>query len=71
MSYAKNFKVHRILDLETNVIIESRDDEFIENIFLNDSKTVSSFIPALEDDLGGDYTPHSSPNVRHEISTQF
>ena len=35
MGYAKNSKAYRILDLESNVIMESRDVEFIENKFIN------------------------------------
>ena len=35
--YAVNSKVYRLLDLSSNTIVESRDVEFIENKFINDS----------------------------------
>jgi len=41
VGYAKNFKAYRLLDLSSNVIVESRDVEFIENKFNYDSKYVS------------------------------
>ncbi|KAK3006228.1 hypothetical protein RJ639_017187 [Escallonia herrerae] len=37
VGYAKNSKAYRLLDLESNVIIESRDVEFIEDKFNSDS----------------------------------
>ncbi|KAK3038536.1 hypothetical protein RJ639_029336 [Escallonia herrerae] len=37
VGYAKNSKAYRLLDLESNVIIKSRDVEFIENKFNSDS----------------------------------
>ena len=38
VGYASNSKSYRLLDLESNEIIESRDVEFFENL-LNDSNT--------------------------------
>ena len=37
IGYAKNFKVYILLNLDSNVIVESRDVEFIENKFKHDS----------------------------------
>ena len=37
VSYAQNSKAYRLLDLETNVIIESIHVEFIKNKFISDS----------------------------------
>lgn len=37
VGYAQNSKAYRILDLESNTIVETRDVVFIENKFLNDS----------------------------------
>ena len=33
----KKSKAYRLLDIESNVIVESRDVEFFENKFINDS----------------------------------
>jgi hypothetical protein len=41
VGYAENSKAYRLLDLSSNVIVESRDVEFIENKFNYDSKYVS------------------------------
>ena len=37
--YAENSKTYRLLNLDSNVIVESRDVEFIENKFSLDSTT--------------------------------
>ena len=37
VGYAVNSKAYRLLDLSSNTIIGSRDVEFIENKFINDS----------------------------------
>ena len=36
IGYVENSKSYRLLDLESNVIIESRDVEFLETSFLSD-----------------------------------
>jgi hypothetical protein len=41
VGYAENSKAYRLLDLSSNVIVESRDVKFIENKFNYDSKYVS------------------------------
>jgi hypothetical protein len=41
VGYDENSKAYRLLDLSSNVIVESRDVEFIENKFNYDSKYVS------------------------------
>lgn len=41
VGYAENSKAYRLLDLSSNVIVESRDVEFIENKFNYGSKYVS------------------------------
>ena len=38
VGYVVNSKAHRLLDLSSNTIVESRDIEFIENKFINDSQ---------------------------------
>ena len=37
VGYAVNSKAYRLLDVESNVIVESRDVEFFKNKFINDS----------------------------------
>ena len=39
VGYAENSKAYRLLNLDSNVIVESRDVEFIENKFINDTTT--------------------------------
>ena len=41
VGYAENSKAYRLLDLSSNVIVESRDVEFIENKFNSDSNSVT------------------------------
>ncbi|KAK2999658.1 hypothetical protein RJ639_023446 [Escallonia herrerae] len=50
VGYAKNSKAYRLLDLESNVIVESRDVEFIEDKFKSDSDFSAPTI-SLEIDL--------------------
>ena len=38
VGYVMNSKACRLLDLSSNTIVESRDMEFIENKFINDSQ---------------------------------
>ncbi|CAL1369869.1 unnamed protein product [Linum trigynum] len=40
LGYAENSKAYRVLDLESNVVVESRDVEFFENKFRRDSANV-------------------------------
>ena len=39
------------MDLDSNVIVESKDAQFIEDIFYNDPKTISDSTQTLEIDL--------------------
>ena len=41
VGYAQHSKAYRLLDLESNVIVESRDVEFIEHKFTNDSNSTT------------------------------
>ena len=47
VGYAKNSKANKLLDLDSNTIIESRDVEFIENKFYNNhsSETEQNQVP--------------------------
>ena len=40
VGYASNSKAYRLLDLESNVIIESREVEFFENMSCDDNKLI-------------------------------
>ena len=40
IGYVENSKVYRILDLSSNLIVESKDVDFIKNKFQNDSHKV-------------------------------
>ena len=39
IGYTVNSKAYRLLDLSSNTMVESRDVEFIENKFINDSQS--------------------------------
>jgi hypothetical protein len=41
IGYAHNSKAYRLLDIETNIVVESRDVEFFENKFLVDDRNSS------------------------------
>ena len=43
MGYAENSKTYRLLDLSSNIVVESRDVEFIEDKFSKDS--IDTLIP--------------------------
>ena len=43
VGYAENSKAYRLLDLSSNIIVESRDVEFIEDKFSKDS--IDALIP--------------------------
>uniref|UniRef100_A0A2N9F059 CCHC-type domain-containing protein n=1 Tax=Fagus sylvatica TaxID=28930 RepID=A0A2N9F059_FAGSY len=57
VGYAVNSKAYRLLDLSSNTIVESRDVEFIENKFINDSqiepKQTQEFDSLVNDSLSG------------------
>lgn len=54
VGYAENSKAYRILDSSSNVIVETRDVEFIENKFLGDSHTLGE--PTSVSDIGNEPT---------------
>jgi len=51
VGYAENSKAYKLLNLDSNIIVESKDVEFIEDKFYNDSKTVSDPTQIPEIDL--------------------
>ena len=52
VGYAENSKAYRLLNLDTNVIVESRDVEFIENKFINDSTNELEPVVRSSNDIG-------------------
>jgi len=84
VSYAQNSKAYRLLDLETNVIVESIHVEFIKNKFISDSNmqepnlkvmTPSSMLSEKHKKLEviGSSEPRRSQRVRkkNHIDTNF
>jgi len=67
VGYTENLKAYRILDLSSNVIIESRDVKFIENKFQIDSNLISEWVDNYEIEIEStnntDFDP-SSKNKR-------
>ena len=60
VGYAENSKANRLLDLESNVIVESRDVQFLENKTQNDSTNESSkFLLGGVEEIN---TPTNIPN---------
>ena len=67
--YAENSKAYRLLNLDSNVIVESRDVEFIENKFQHDSNIeLESIIDQPSDNTPGTSTNN---NKRKESMTSF
>ena len=50
MGYAENSKAYRLLDIDSNVIIESRDVEFLETSFLENSNVNQQSEPSIAQD---------------------
>ena len=63
VGYAENSKAYRLLNLDTNVIVEARDVEFIENKFINDSTNELESVVRSSSDIGP-----SSKRKESEIS---
>ena len=69
VGYAENSKAYRLLDLDSNVIVESKDVEFIEDKFYNDSKLIANPTPAQENDLNPSISWEKEKRV-HDLSTE-
>jgi hypothetical protein len=65
VGYVENSKAYRLLDLDSNVIVESKDVEFIEDKFYNDSKFVANPTPTQENN-SNDLNPSISRKKRKE-----
>jgi len=66
VSYAENLKAYRILDLSSNVIIESRDVKFIENKFQIDSNIISEWVDNSEIEIESTNNADFDPNSRNK-----
>lgn len=60
IGYANNFKAYRLLNLDSNIVVESRGVEFIENIFIHDfTIKLESIIDQPYDDPPGTFTTNN------------
>ena len=73
VGYSENSKAYRILDSNSNVIVESRDVEFIENKFNNDSHTLDEPKTSQVDKepINIERTNISSSNERNQIDSSI
>jgi hypothetical protein len=72
VGYAENSKTYKLLDLDSNVIVESKDVEFIEDKFYNNSKLVANPTLTQEND-SNDLNPSISREKEkrvHDLSTE-
>lgn len=60
IGYVENSKAYRLLDLNSNAVVKSRDVEFIENKFYNDNNVETSYTPL----------PIASPDSNTSISNK-
>ncbi|KAH9768293.1 Integrase catalytic domain-containing protein [Citrus sinensis] len=67
--YAENSKAYRLLDLDSNVIVESRDVEFIENKFQLDSNIELESI--IDQPCVNTLVTSTNNNKRKEFMTSF
>ena len=68
MGYVENSKAYKLLNLDSNVIVESRDVYFIENKFINDTTIKLEYISNTPCEL----TPGSSTShKRKEFEMNF
>nr|GEY39125.1 retrovirus-related Pol polyprotein from transposon TNT 1-94 [Tanacetum cinerariifolium] len=51
VGYAKDSKSYRCLDLDSNVIVESRDVDFFENFFCHDSTSTNKIVTQILQDI--------------------
>ena len=65
VGYAENSKAYRILDSSSNVIMESRDTEFIKNKFQTDSNSISELINNSEIEIELTNNASFDPNYRN------
>ena len=71
VGYVENSKAYRILDSSSNVIMESRDTEFIKNKFQTDSNSISELINNSEIEIESTNNASFDPNYRNKKKTQI
>nr|GEX54661.1 retrotransposon protein, putative, Ty1-copia subclass [Tanacetum cinerariifolium] len=67
VGYAKDSKSYRCLDLDSNVIVESRDVDFFENKFRYDSTSTNEIVTQIPQDISGPNL--NSNNKRNRIES--
>lgn len=69
MGYAKGSKSYRCLDLDSNVIVESRDVDFFENKFRHHSISTNEFVTQIPQDVSGpDLNSNNKRNMAESSS---
>ncbi|GJR36360.1 retrovirus-related pol polyprotein from transposon TNT 1-94 [Tanacetum coccineum] len=69
VGYAKDSKSYRCLDLDSNVIMESRDVDFFENKFLHDSTSTNEIMTQIPQDIfGPDLNSNNKRNMAESSS---
>jgi len=63
VGYAENSKAYWLLDLESNVFVESRDVKFFKNKFINDSINNHGQEPIQD---SSEFEPSTSTNQKHK-----
>ncbi|GJT69582.1 zinc finger, CCHC-type containing protein [Tanacetum coccineum] len=67
--YAKDSKSYRCLDLDSNVIVESRDVDFFENKFCHDSTSTNEIVTQIPQDISGpDLNSNNKRNMAESSS---
>ncbi|GJS73070.1 zinc finger, CCHC-type containing protein [Tanacetum coccineum] len=65
VGYAKDSKFYRCLDLDSNVIVESRDVDFFENKFCHDSTSTNEIVTQISQDIFG---PNLNSNNKRNMA---
>ena len=70
VGYAENSKAYRLLDLDSNVIVESRDDHFIENKFRHDSTyELEPTQTQIRDNLGMNFSSNLGLSLNSNVGS--
>ncbi|GJS49162.1 zinc finger, CCHC-type containing protein [Tanacetum coccineum] len=71
MGYAKDSKSYHYLDLDLNVIVESRDVDFFENKFRHDSTSTNEIVTQIPQDISGlDLNSNNKRNMAESSSAR-
>ncbi|GKC18073.1 retrovirus-related pol polyprotein from transposon TNT 1-94 [Tanacetum coccineum] len=70
VGYAKDSKSYRCLDLDSNVIVESRDVDLFENKFRHDSTSINEIVTQIPQDISGlNLNSNNKRNMAESSST--